>query len=143
MKLTWFSAALSTVLMSGVCAHAQEAGVFDKWLNERSPTCVPVSEFKTVSTVIELTPNSSSSCALYVVLPPVSRTSPAGDKGHHGEVRRRRHEAVAGMAVYTAWAILHGKGGDVLGDARGEHPLTPSDETEIARPVFSEENDNV
>ena len=45
MKLAWFSAALSTVLLSGVCAHAQEAGVFDKWLNERSPTCVPVSEF--------------------------------------------------------------------------------------------------
>src|SRR6516164_1839325 len=56
MKLAWFSAALSTVLLSGVCAHAQEAGVFDKWLNERSPTCVPVSEFKRVSTVIELTP---------------------------------------------------------------------------------------
>ena len=28
MKLVWFSAALSTVLLSGVCAHAQEAGVF-------------------------------------------------------------------------------------------------------------------
>ena len=46
MKLAWFSAALSTVLLTGVCAHAQEAGVFHKWLNERSPTCVPVSEFK-------------------------------------------------------------------------------------------------
>jgi hypothetical protein len=43
--------------------------------------------------------------------------------------------------VMKAGAILHGKGGDVLGDA--EHPLMPSDETEIVRPVFSEENDNV
>ena len=40
MKLALFSAALSTVLLSGVRAHAQKAGVFDKWLNERSPTCV-------------------------------------------------------------------------------------------------------
>jgi hypothetical protein len=75
MKLAWFSAALSTVLLSGVCAHSQEAGVFDKWLNERSPTCVPVSEFKTVSTVIELTPEQFEFVrALYVALPPVSRT---------------------------------------------------------------------
>ena len=81
MKLAWFSAALSTVLLSGVCAHAQDAGVFDKWLNEQSPTCVPVSEFKSVSTVIELTPEQFQFVrALYVVLPPVSRTLPPGDK---------------------------------------------------------------
>ena len=81
MKLALFSAALSTVLLSGVCAHAQEAGVFDKWLNERSPTCVPVSELKTVSTVIELTPEQFQFVrALYVALPPASRTLPPGDK---------------------------------------------------------------
>ena len=81
MKLAWFSAALSTVLLSGVCAHAQDAGVFDKWLNEQSPTCVPVSEFKSVSTVIELTPEQFQFVrAPYVVLPPVSRTLPPGDK---------------------------------------------------------------
>src|SRR6516165_6859444 len=81
MKLALLSAALSTVLLSGVCAHAQEAGVFDKWLNEQSPTCVPVSEFKSVSTVIELTPEQFQFVrALYVALPPVSRTLPPGDK---------------------------------------------------------------
>ena len=81
MKLAWFSAALSTVLLTGVCAHAQEAGVFDKWLNERSPTSVPASEFKTVSTVIELTPDQFQFVrGLYVGLPPVSRTLPPGDK---------------------------------------------------------------
>jgi pyruvate dehydrogenase (quinone) len=31
-------------------------------------------------------------------------------------------EAAAGMAVYIARAILHGKGGHVLGDARGKIP---------------------
>ena len=81
MKVAWFSAALSTVLLSSVCAHAQEASVFDKWLNERSPTCVPVSEFKTVSTVIELTPEQFQFVrALFVALPPVSRTLPPGDR---------------------------------------------------------------
>jgi hypothetical protein len=52
-------------------------------------------------------------------------------------------EAVVGMTVYIARAILHGKGGHVLGGARGKHPLMPSDETEIVRPVFGEDNDNV
>jgi hypothetical protein len=81
MKLALFSAALSTVLLSGFCAHAQRAGVLDRWLNERSPTCVPVSEFKTVSTVIELMPEQFQFVrALYVALPPVSRTLPPGDK---------------------------------------------------------------
>ena len=130
MKLAWFSAALSTVLLTGVCAHAQEAGVFHKWLNERSPTCVPVSEFKTVSTVIELTPEQFQFVrALFVAQPPVSRTLPPGDKAVMAILRRRRHARTgvrrtglrafsrAGLhhatAVYTARAILHGKGGDV------------------------------
>ena len=53
----------------------------DNWLKERSPTCVSVSEFKTVSTVIELTPDQFQFLrALYVGLPPVSRTLPPGDK---------------------------------------------------------------
>ena len=52
-------------------------------------------------------------------------------------------EAVVGTAVYTAWPTLHGNGGDLLGDARGEHRLMPSDETEIVRPEFREDNDNV
>jgi hypothetical protein len=80
MKVAWFSAALSTVLLSGVCAHAQDANVFDKWLDDRSPTCVPVSDFKSVSTVIELTAEQFQFVrALYVALPPVSRTLPPGD----------------------------------------------------------------
>jgi len=80
MKVAWFSVALSAVLLSSVCAHAQDAGVFDKWLNEQSPQCVPVSAFKTVSTVTELTPEQFQFVrALYVALPPVSRTLPPGD----------------------------------------------------------------
>jgi hypothetical protein len=80
MKVAWFSAALSTALVSGVCAHAQEAGVFDKWLGDQSPACVPVSAFKAVSRVTQLTPEQFQFVrALYVALPPVSRTLPPGD----------------------------------------------------------------
>ena len=63
MKAIWFGAALSTALLTGVCAHAQDAGVFEKWLSQEAPQCVPVSEFKSVSTVKDLSRPSSSSCA--------------------------------------------------------------------------------
>lgn len=77
----WFSAALSTALLTGFCAHAQDAGVFEKWLSQELPQCVPVSEFKSVSTVTDLSPAQFQFVrALYVALPPVSRTLPPGDR---------------------------------------------------------------
>jgi hypothetical protein len=80
MKAAWFGAALSAALLVGVSAQAQEAGVFDKWLNQEAPECVPVSAFSSVSTVTELTPEQFQFVrALYVALPPVSRTLPPGD----------------------------------------------------------------
>jgi hypothetical protein len=80
MRLPVFGAALSTVLLTGFCAHAQDAGVFEKWLSQDAPQCVPVSEFKAVSTVTELSPAQFQFVrALYVALPPVSRTLPPGD----------------------------------------------------------------
>src|SRR5208337_145304 len=58
-----------------------EAGVFDKWLDQGSPECVPVSAIKSVSTVTDLTPEQFQFVrALYVALPPVSRTLPPGDR---------------------------------------------------------------
>jgi hypothetical protein len=75
-----FSAVLSTAVLSASCANAQNAGVFEKWLSPDSPECVPVSEFKAVSTVTELTPAQFQFVrALYVALPPVSRKLPPGD----------------------------------------------------------------
>jgi hypothetical protein len=75
-----FSAALSTALLSATCANAQSASVFEKWLSRDAPECVPVSEFKTVSTVTELTPAQFQFVrALYIALPPVSRKLPPGD----------------------------------------------------------------
>ncbi len=77
-----FSAALSTALLSASGANAQnaDAGVFEKWLSQDLPQCVPVSEFKAVSTVTDLTPAQFQFVrALYVALPPVSRKLPPGD----------------------------------------------------------------
>ncbi len=55
------------------------AGVFDKWLDQESPKCVPVSAIRSVSTVTDLTPEQFQFVrALYVALPPVSRTLPPG-----------------------------------------------------------------
>ncbi len=80
MRLVVFSAALSTALLSASAASAQGAGVFDKWLSQDSPQCVPVSEFKAVSSVTDLSPAQFQFVrALYVALPPVSRTLPPGD----------------------------------------------------------------
>ena len=70
-------------LVSSTPVFAEDAGVgvFDKWLNEEAPECVPVTAFKSVSTVTELTPEQFQFVrALYVALPPVSRALPPGDR---------------------------------------------------------------
>ena len=83
MRVGWLIAAFLTALPTGAWAQAQteNAGVFDKWLNQNAPECVPVKEFQTVSRVINLTPDQFQFVrALYVALPPVSRTLPPGDR---------------------------------------------------------------
>jgi hypothetical protein len=67
------------VLSTQAFADAEDAGVFDKWLGQTVPECVPISA-KSVSTVTDLTPEQFEFVrALYVALPPVSRTLPPGD----------------------------------------------------------------
>jgi hypothetical protein len=80
MRVAVIGAALSTALLSASFAHAQGASVFNKWLSPDSPRCVPVSEFKAVSTVTELSSAQFQFVrALYVALPPISHTLPPGD----------------------------------------------------------------
>ncbi len=80
MKIAWLGAALSAAVFAPFCAHAQDAGVFAKWLTRDAPQCVPVDAFKSVSTVQELNPQQFQFVrALFVALPPVSRTLPPGD----------------------------------------------------------------
>jgi hypothetical protein len=57
------------------------ADVFDKWLKPDAPECVSISAIKSVSTVRDLTPEQFQFVrALYVAIPPVSRTLPPGDR---------------------------------------------------------------
>jgi hypothetical protein len=83
MKTAWLGVAVCAVLVSSV-AQAQQTrdnGVFDKWLNANAPQCVPVKAFQGVSTVTDLSPAQFQFVrALYVALPPVSRTLPPGDR---------------------------------------------------------------
>ncbi len=81
MRAGLFGAALSAALLAPFCAQAQDGGVFDKWLDQKAPVCVPVSDLKAVSRVTDLTPAQFQFVrALYVALPPVSRTLPPGDR---------------------------------------------------------------
>ena len=70
-------------LVSSVPASAGggDQGAFDKWLNPDAPECVPMSAIRSVATVTELTPEQFQFVrALYVAIPPVSRTLPPGDR---------------------------------------------------------------
>jgi hypothetical protein len=61
-------------------AFADAVGVFDKWLGQTAPECVPVSAIKSASTVTGLTAEQFEFVrALYVALPPISRNLPPGD----------------------------------------------------------------
>lgn len=70
-------------LVSSIPASAEDGAtsVFDRWLDQQAPECVPVSAIKSVSTVTNLTPEQFQFVrALYVALPPVSRKLPPGDR---------------------------------------------------------------
>ena len=80
MRTALYSAAFAAAVAAAPCADAQGAGVFDKWLSPDSPTCVPISDVKTVAAVADLTPVQFQFVrAFYAAIPPVSRTLPPGD----------------------------------------------------------------
>ena len=83
MKPIIVAALAAGCLVSCTAAFAGDggAGVFDRWLDQEAPECVPVSAIKSVSTVTDLTPEQFQFVrALYVALPPISRTLPPGDR---------------------------------------------------------------
>ncbi len=78
------AAAIATgclVSFTPVFAADNDASVFDKWMNPAAPECVPVSAIQSVSKVTDLTAEQFQFVrALYVAIPPVSRTLPPGDR---------------------------------------------------------------
>ncbi len=81
MRARLFAATLLAAIFTTFGARAQDAGVFAKWLDPDSPTCVPVADIKSVASVIELTPEQFQFArALYVAIPPISRSLPPGDR---------------------------------------------------------------
>jgi hypothetical protein len=79
----WIAAALAASSLASVTtgfAGDDGPSVFDKWLDPNAPECVPVSAIQSVSNVTDLTAEQFQFVrALYVAIPPVSRTLPPGD----------------------------------------------------------------
>lgn len=82
MKLS-IAAALAAVCLASstpVFANDDDPGAFDKWLSPGAPKCVPVSAIQSVAQVTDLTQDQFQFVrALYVAIPPVSRTLLPGD----------------------------------------------------------------
>ncbi len=81
MKRLIAAALAAGCLVSSIPVFADDdLGVFDKWLNPDAPECVPMSAIQSASTVTDLTAEQYQFVrALYVAIPPVSRTLPPGD----------------------------------------------------------------
>jgi hypothetical protein len=75
------AALLASCLVSSTWVFAgDDPGVFDKWLDPDAPECVPMSAVQSQSKVTDLTAEQFQFVrALYVAIPPVSRTLPPGD----------------------------------------------------------------
>ncbi len=99
MRDRLFAATLvAAVVVASGGARAEDAGVFDKWVSPESPTCVRVADIKSVSNVVQLTPEQFQFArALYVAIPPVSRSLPPGD-----------HAVVARAGAVTMIALVQG-----------------------------------
>jgi hypothetical protein len=84
MKNALFAAVLSAAALACLPARAQEdsleSGVIAPWLASDSPKCVAVSDIGSVSQVTKLSSDQFQFVrALYVALPPFSRSLPPGD----------------------------------------------------------------
>lgn len=76
------------VLMGGVAQAAEEtdADVFDKFVGHSAPECVDMENIAAVATVTQLGERQFEFVrALYVALPPVSRTLPSGTDAYKAE----------------------------------------------------------
>jgi len=75
------AAAVAALAISSA-AQAQDANVFDQWLNPSSATCIPLEAIKKANVeAIQLTPRQFEFVrALYIAIPPTSHHLPPGDR---------------------------------------------------------------
>jgi hypothetical protein len=72
--------AVGCFLSSAPVFAADDACVFDKWVNADAPECVPVAAITSVSILTDLTAEQFQFArALYIAIPPISRELPPGD----------------------------------------------------------------
>lgn len=103
MKSALFGAVFSVSALACFTAYAQDdsldAGVFAPWLASDSPQCVAVSDIGSVSQLTKLSSDQFQFVrALYVALPPFSRSLPPGD-----------HAIMASAGDKTMIAIVSGE----------------------------------
>jgi hypothetical protein len=79
-RLTAAALAIGCLVSSTPVFAGDDASVFERWLDPGAPECVPMSEVQSASKVTDLTTEQFQFVrALYVAIPPVSRTLPPGD----------------------------------------------------------------
>ncbi len=81
MKSLLAAAMAASCLLASTLVYAGDvASVFDKWMDPGAPDCVPLSAIQSLSKVMDLTAEQFEFVrALYVAIPPVSKTLPPGD----------------------------------------------------------------
>jgi hypothetical protein len=80
-RLCWTVVAVNILCSITLAAESGNANPFDKWLSPDAPDCSPISELKKAgASVATLTPEQFQFVrALYVAIPPMSKSLPPGE----------------------------------------------------------------
>lgn len=80
MKKALFGPVLLIATLLAFRADAKDADLLRGWVSA-SPQCIPTTEFRSATRSVELSPEQFEFVrALYVALPPMSKTLPPGDR---------------------------------------------------------------
>ena len=80
MKNVLFGSVLLIAAHVAYRADAKDADIMRGWVRD-SPECIPTTEFRSASRTVELSPEQFQFVrALYIALPPMSKTLPPGDR---------------------------------------------------------------
>ena len=80
MKSALFGSVLLIAMLMAFGAEANDGDLMTGWVSD-SPQCIPTTEFRSATRTVELSPEQFQFVrALYVALPPMSKTLPPGDR---------------------------------------------------------------